>query len=70
MSEPHPDHPIAEYQEKAELLRRERAFSQETAIICPTCGTDISTEKPLWVLLNRWYCSERCVRKVRAMGLE
>lgn len=39
-------------------------------VVCPTCGKDITSDTPLWLLLGRWYCSEQCVRATRRMGLE
>jgi hypothetical protein len=31
-------------------------------VICPSCGEVIDTSITLWLLLGKWYCSEKCVR--------
>lgn len=33
-----------------------------SSIICPTCAERVSAEMTLWVLMGKWYCSEKCVR--------
>ena len=37
----------------------------DTPLVCPGCGKTLDPSQTLWVLLQRWYCSEACVRAVR-----
>ena len=42
---------------------------EDTKVICPGCGQNITTDLPLWVWRTKWYCSEKCVRRMMGHSL-
>jgi endogenous inhibitor of DNA gyrase (YacG/DUF329 family) len=41
----------------------------DETLVCPTCGEKVPLDQnPFWVWEQKFYCSERCVRKVATPG--
>lgn len=32
-------------------------------VYCPTCAEEIDTDRCVWLVRGRFYCSERCAKK-------